>query len=788
MENFIARVQKGQWLKAAITVAACSVMSGGAYAQSLVEDEAVRRSENALLASELVKKADEAYNGGDYFGAYEAYENALGLLSTAPAVLEYRKAVAERYGSAATELSREYMRVGKRNEARSILSGVLEPEVAPGHVGALNMLARLDDPIRYNPVASLKHTQDIDAVAKNLRRAEGYLDLGLYDKALVEYEEVLQIDGYNVAARRGMERIHRLQSRYFDFAYDEARANALKQVDQTWEIEVPPVVDLSGGASGNAFQGGVVVSREEEILAKMRNIIIPIVDLEQITLEEVSGLLVAWSREHDQAELDPEKKGINVIMDLGDPNTEEGQLVRARSFNLKLRNVPLEGVVQHISDQVGLSWRAGEYALEIRPVGAFSEEYITRSFKVPPQFLVDVASDGGADGGDPFQIPDLGSGTRLRRQSPQEYLEKHGIDFPDGASVSYVPSSNIVTMINTADNLDLLEQVVDSLISGGDLSVVVKMTIIDVEQSDLEEIGFDWLVSPAPGNGTRITGGTVGNGSVIPAIGGVAAAGPVTSGLRSGDGLGLGDAIDAAATASFADSGTATTPQRAPGILGVTGEVSNATVAAVLTGLSQKGATDKIWQPSLITRSGEKSIVTTGLEFPYPEEYEPPELPNTVSTGGLSPVTPATPTSFTTRNLGFRLEVEPTVGPNKQYINLRVNPELRDFDGFINYGSPINGDTGTGTLATITDNTILQPIFSILRSNTSVSISDGSTIAIGGLMQQNTVIVEDKVPILGSLPVVGRLFQRSGIVPTTRAVVIFVTAELVDPTGARINP
>lgn len=789
MENFIAGVQKGHWLKVAMTAFVLAVLSEGVYAQSLEGDEVARRSENALLASELVKKADSAYNNGSYKAAHEDYRTALGLLSGAPAIASYRDAIVERYANAATELSRDYMRIGKKDEARSILTAVLEPRVAPSHAGAKKMLEKLDDPIRYNPAATLQHAQDVDAVAKSLRRAEGYLELGVYDKALIEYEEVLQVDSHNVAARRGMEKIHSLKSNYFNSAYDEARSLALMQVEKEWETPLSLADQVVSGATDSAFQEGVILSREDQILDKLRNTVVPIVDLEQVSLEEVRGLLEAWSQEYDTQELDSTKKGINVIMDLGDPNTEEGQLLRARSFNLELTNIPMEGLVQYISEQAGLSWRAGEYALEIRPVGAFSDEFITRSFKVPPRFLMDVASDDSGEGNaDPFEISGAQVGTKFTRVTAKEYLEKHGVDFSGGTSVSYIPSTNTVTMTNTPDNLDILEQLVDSLTSSQDIDVIIKVIVVDVEQSNLEELGFDWLVSPAGGGSGLLVGGSQGNGGVVSSASGTAL-GPVTSGLRSGDEIIPRNTIDAVLEGSFSNQNTSFVSQRAPGVLGFTGEVDQNTVQMLLSGLSQKKANDRVSQLSTITRSGEKAVIAAVREFPYPEEYEPPELPNTVnSTGSSFPVTPATPTSFTTKGLGITMEVEPIIGPNKQYISLRVNPELRDFDGYINYGSPISDTTLiAGGLAEVTENAILMPVFSIVRSNTSVSVSDGSTIAIGGLMKKNSIIVNDKVPILGDLPVIGRLFQRQGTVPETRAIVIFVTAELVDPTGARIN-
>ena len=59
-----------------------------------------------------------------------------------------------------------------------------------------------------------------------------------------------------------------------------------------------------------------------------------------------------------------------------------------------------------------------------------------------------------------------------------------------------------------------------------------------------------------------------------------------------------------------------------------------------------------------------------------------------METVGTTPVTPTTPTAFETRNTGVTLEVEPVVGPDGVTIDLNLVPQVVEFEGFINYGSP----------------------------------------------------------------------------------------------------
>jgi general secretion pathway protein D len=123
-------------------------------------------------------------------------------------------------------------------------------------------------------------------------------------------------------------------------------------------------------------------------------------------------------------------------------------------------------------------------------------------------------------------------------------------------------------------------------------------------------------------------------------------------------------------------------------------------------------------------------------------------------------------------------------------VDLNLVPSVTEFEGFINYGSPINA-VGVTTVAGIsvsapvvlTDNVINQPIFSTRRVNTSVSVWDGQTVVLGGLMREDVQKTEDRTPIIGDIPLVGRLFRTNVDQHIKRNLVIFVTARLVTPSG-----
>ena len=785
--------------------------------ESVVQKELNRRIQNARTAYDLLKSGDTAYEKSDYATAVKDYSRAFDLLPAGAMNHDLRVAAAERYATAATERARALAKHGDYAKAKALLKTVLKPEVAPAHMGALKLLGQIDDPIRYNHALTPAHVRNVQKVGMLLREAQGFHSLGQYNRAVTVYQSVLRIDPYNKAARRGMERINAARADYYRAARDHGRAELLAEVDRNWELPVNP-------APGSVPAGPALdapANLAPDLREKLASIIVDNVALENTSLEEAIDFIRIQSRQGDIPDAAGEQTGVNVLINLGDPDNEQVKAIRSLRVNLKARGLPLSKILDYVTDQTRTQWRADGVSVLITPLGSTDDTMVTRQFRVPPNFLSAGATQKAEEDNNPFGDDDDGGEGKLAKvMSITEFLKQNGISFPDGASAIYTPATNTLIVKNTALNIDLIDQLVSIVTGEEPVMVVVKTTIMRVSDERLKELGFDWRVTPIDiiTRGLYLGGGTTGNGTplgALPNLPFTAVGGnPVTSGNRSGNSAIAPNSIDAFLNAS--STGTATDSRtRAPGILTLTGVYSGVQVQMMMRGLNNKTGVDVMVKPSVIARSGERAKVEIIREFIYPTEYEPPELPNTVGGGGLidpvtgaiaaapppTPATPAHPTAFETRNVGVTMEVEPRVGPNRQFIELSLQPEMVEFQGFINYGSPINGVSGGsldfdpgaagnpftttgGTFGRITDNRILMPVFRTLRlQNSTLTIQDGATIVLGGLQTSRTTKVEDKVPLLGDIPLAGRLFRSEASRTNREAVLVMVTAELVDPTG-----
>jgi general secretion pathway protein D len=824
-------------------VSVANAGEGGYGYSSLAQREMLRRQDAAIEGDRLLAEGREAFAKGDYQQAVDKYTQAVQRVPNAPAFADRRQSYIEHLGDASVALSMQHRKVGKYAEARTLLEAVIAQD--PNNFEAKRELGYLDDPIRTNPALTYEHTQNVDKVRRTLYTAEGNYNLGKYDDAKREYENVLRIDPYNSAARRGMERIASAKSDYYRAAYDHTRAELLSQVDAAWELAVPAELPELPTGSQVTQDGGSGVAYINE---KLRRIVIPRIDFEDTTVEEAIDFLRMRSAELDTLELDPTRKGVNFVVrrprtapvaapdaglepgeDAAIPTASDPGSLRVRE--LRVRNVPLAVALKYICDQTKLRFKVDDFAVTLVPQTESGEDIFTRTFTVPPDFSAALGSDdGGAKAeADPFAEPAAGGGgAKLTARKPIiELLKSSGITFGDGTSAT-LSNSGVLLVTNTPTELDKVEQLVQAIGNKQPKQVKITSKFVEISQENSEELGFDWVLGAVgdplgsiTGAGGTIGSGTARNGSDFTgeSINGI----PVnpsnnvdnimTAGTRSGDAAVNRNSIDAILNNP---NRTAQTASVAPGILSLTGIFGDAEFKMMMRGLSQKKGADMMTAPSVTARSGQKATIEVIREFIYPTEYEPPEIPQSVgSTGGTSggiggssttsiPVTPATPTAFETRNTGVTLEIEPTIGENDFMIDLRFVPEIVEFEGFINYGSPIQTPAQAGFIqntldalgnvigvvevpatpaSVLTENRIEMPVFSTRRVNTSLTIYDGYTVAVGGLMREDVQNVEDKVPILGDIPIVGRLFQTKAENRIKSNLIIFVTAQIIDATG-----
>jgi len=207
---------------------------------------------------------------------------------------------------------------------------------------------------------------------------------------------------------------------------------------------------------------------------------------------------------------------------------------------------------------------------------------------------------------------------------------------------------------------------------------------------------------------------------------------------------------------------------------------SNGDVDLKISALEQNGTADVLSSPKVTTQSGNEAVIRVTEIHRYPQDWD-------VETGQrTAPV--VKPQDWEDFDLGVVLRVTPEVDPDSDTIKLQLDPEIRKFLGFDLYGVAFNAyDRGTVDDVDVTgDGKTLfaqMPFFEIRSVSTRVTVADGNTVMMGGLVDERTETFRDQVPILGDIPYIGRLFRTEGSRNVKKNLVIYVKATQVDERG-----
>lgn len=587
-----------------------------------------------------------------------------------------------------------------------------------------------------------------------------------------------------------------------EILHDDARTQLLWQVEKKWKE--PDHKKITAGKNKIAPQEDES-SASDQMMLKLDALIIPSVELNDATIMEAIDYLKQKS-----CELDPEKKGINIFLKRA-PSFEKSEQSKNVAENkisgsptqeplifLQLHEVPFFVALTYFAKQANLKIKVDPHAVELLPILDDAEALVIKQYQVPSNFLPSKESPSDAS----LEIATYSKQDTSRlpaHYEAQEYLQFQGIPFPSGASANYLPSSSRLIIRNTQNNIDLIDALVNASMRSRPSQVSIETKFIEINQDDLDQLGFNWLLGAFQlGNsGVYGSGGgarTALNASAYPFA---------TTGINPVGSLGLGDgnitenSIDGIMATGLHLANKAATA--APGIFSIAGIQSDPQFQVLLRALQQKKGVDLMAAPHVTTKSGVKAVVKIIDEFIYPTRYTPPQIPSSTTNSSTksvyqppSTITPAFPDAWRTKNLGVILEAKPTIQPDGTTIDLELHPQITDFDGFINYGTPINtvgyNFSATNVSAipfseTLTTNTINQPVFSLREVKTSVTVANGQTVILGGLIREDIQKFHNKVPLLGDLPLAGRLFQSNGERKVKKNLIIFVTPKILDASG-----
>jgi len=638
-------------------------------------------------------------------------------------------------------------------------------------------------------VAKVSQLSD-DEVQALLLRARSQYVAGAPEAALATYRELEKRVPGNLDFAAAIDRLEQELAARRVPPRLQTRQEMLAEVDQSWRRP-------------GLFQEQANESRNEAALAplvrKLDEIVLPNVSFTRVEIGRVVSALSAASVEFDHsakaeagAAGSVASRGVNIV--LIDPSD------RQPLVTLTLRDTSLRRVLDFVTQAVGYQYEVQNDAVVVRPGG---ESSLLETGFFPVSRATVLRMGGQA----------LGNGTAAKNPAPtnpfssfgasneppptgqeapalRHFLQQAGVNFDavPGSSLAYDGSSIIVT--HTARNLERIRNILNRY---NDIrQVEIEAKFMEVQEGALEELGVSWNLNTketqrnAGAQARYMTSGrnlsTAFASNVATQQGSITR--PVTIGSNGEITAGIDTVFDnsppAIPNAPYLGVG-------ASALASVTGVIGEFDVNAVVRALSQKQGTDLLSAPKVTVLSGNPATITVAQELRYPQSFG--QTQSQVGTGSASgggsagvAITAGTPQDFTTRNIGVELKVTPTVEEDDYSISLDLNPRVTEFDGFVEYGGPSVAISGSTTVNVPSG--FYQPIFSVRDISTKVTIWDGATLIMGGLTREEVKKVNDKVPVVGDIPVLGRLFKSKGESAQKRNLLIFVTANLLSPGGS----
>ena len=295
----------------------------------------------------------------------------------------------------------------------------------------------------------------------------------------------------------------------------------------------------------------------------------------------------------------------------------------------------------------------------------------------------------------------------------------------DRGSVTVDDRTNSIIAYQTQDRLDELRRIVAQL-DVAVRQVMIEARIVEANVDYDKALGVNWR------------GASVGDSNFV--VGGRGLTRPAAPGYGQNGGV----QNPATVLGNFVDLGAAGSTSG----LGIGFITDNAILDLELSAMEKTGNGEIVSQPKVVTSDKETAKILKGSEIPYQE----------ASSSG------ATTTSF--KEAALSLEVTPQITPDNRIImEVKVTKDAPDFARALNGVPPINKN----------------------EVNAKVLVSDGETIVIGGVFSNTQTKTVDKVPFLGDLPYLGRMFKRDIVEDRKAELLIFLTPRIVNAKAVAVS-
>jgi general secretion pathway protein D len=381
--------------------------------------------------------------------------------------------------------------------------------------------------------------------------------------------------------------------------------------------------------------------------------------------------------------------------------------------------------------------------------------------------------------------------TQSVQDEVRQFFTAAGINVLPPNTVFFNDRTGVLMVRATSQELDIVQKAVE-ILNIAPPQVTIEAKFVEITQNDFKHLGFEWFL----GN-TLMSNGRMGmQGGTAPSFQGAPSPANPTGIFPSPTAP-----LPAQATDNILTSGlrNGTSDFTSPAIATFTGILTDPQFRVVIHALEQRDGADLLSAPKVTTLSGRQTqiqavdvrSIVTGNQTQFGGGTGGTVAVGGVTTGGTTgqpggfqPITASVP-------LGPILDVVPYVSADGYSIQMTIIPQITEFLGY----DDATAAKFVPTIVLVSGNTVGQPVTSqlplpIFRHREVVSsciVWDGQTVVLGGLLSEDVKKTKDKVPMLGDLPFVGRLFRSEASKTEKKNLLIFVTPRIIDPAGNLVH-
>lgn len=657
-----------------------------------------------------------------------------------------------------------------------------------------------------------QHEANEATIKRLLAEAKVFYNAQRYDEAVSRVEEVYLIDPFQ---RDAIQLMNDIYKKIYSAGLHRREADIAGILASDMWQWVEPVFPVS--LQANPKEGERKLPVGQGTLAKMERIVFPRIEFENQDVKNVLSYLNDRSKIYD-----PDKEGVNISYGFGNLSSESFPRV-----TMSLSHIPLSEVLRYVCQSTGLKYKVESTGVF---VGPNVDEMQIQYFQVRGDLISSITGDDSADatvagmatGGMPTSSPQqqetkapagtsgeggeisksfLDDRTSVRKPSVtamalMRYFRERGVPFGQGSSITYDKRASKLIVRNTMENLRRLDELIRQLDAIQTPLVMVEIKGIEISETDMQELGFDWSMDVVSRNMSFDSDGNV---SLAPGADKGWAFGQGANRSLNTRGMTANDALWGI------DTSVINKLNIFPAIFGkqsIFGSDVPFNLYLTINALSQNSKTETLSAPKVMTISGNKASVSMTKSYWFPTDWEEYEIDD--DDNGIS-ITIPTPDFEEFDDIGISFDVTPVVNPDNYTITLDVNPVFRNFIGKDEYPIVVTGEItryvnstdeqglpipGMLTLERVEESmtfNVWMPIISSRKLRVNVTVYDGETIVLGGMIDSAVNKRTDKWPILGDLPFIGRFFTTQAEDTVRNNLLLFVTTRLVNNDGIPIR-